>query len=84
MNNVKFEVERDILFYALRYSVGRMTGAPATVAENIMKNIHLFKKHDLEMIMKEINEAKSYGMKCDEETWMSLKENIAKRIMEMD
>lgn len=74
-----FLVERDILLYALRYSLGRRTFAPTVVADNIKANISLFNKNDIELIIRDIDEQKDfggYGDKCDENTFMNLREYL--------
>jgi hypothetical protein len=49
--NKKYNVDRDILFYAFRYSLGRMTFAPTTVMDNIKANINII-YHNLSNIVK--------------------------------
>ena len=69
----QFQVERDILIYAMRYALGRMTFAGVAVLENIQHNIDLFSANDLHLLIRDIDEQKKfgYGMKCDEELWLS-------------
>ena len=72
----KFKVERDILIYAMRYSLGRMTYSGTVVIDNIKKNIDLFTINDLELLLRDIVEQESfggYGMDCDKNTWMGFK-----------
>ena len=64
----QFTVERDILIYAMRYALGRMTFAPTTVIENIKCNIDLFSIDGLKLIIKDIDKQDDfggYGMECD-------------------
>lgn len=70
-----FQVERDILFFAMRYALGRMTFAPLTVIDNIKHNIDLFTAEDLKWMIKEIDEQANfgYGMDCDEKTWLGFR-----------
>lgn len=65
----KFLVERDILIYAFRYSLGRMTFAPITVIDNIKANIDKISTGDIELYIKEIKECSNYGMDCDKTVW---------------
>lgn len=78
-----FLVERDILIYALRYSLGRRTFAPTTVIENIKHNINKFRKTDLELIIRDIEEQKNfggYGDKCDIDNWLNFKQYIGQQL----
>lgn len=71
-----FKVERDILVFAMRYALGRMTFAPITVIENIKHNIDLLNENDIKLLIKDIEEQKDfggYGMNCDEKVWMDFK-----------
>lgn len=78
----EFKVERDILFYALRYSLGRQTFAPTIVIENIKHNINGFSIHDLETIKKEVlNQEKfGYGMECDKNKWIGFVEYLTQEL----
>ena len=81
----QFQVDREILMYAMRYALGRMTFAPMTVVENIKHNIDLFTKGSLETMIREIEEQESYGrqalgMNCDIETWLNFKQYLKDRI----
>lgn len=79
----EFLVERDILMYALRYSLGRRTFAPTIVADNIKSNIDKFNKTDLQLIIKDIDEQKDfggYGDRCDKDTFMSLRKYLVSRM----
>lgn len=81
----QFQVDREILMYAMRYALGRMTFAPMTVVENIKHNIDLFSEGDLEIFIRDIEEQESYGrqalgMNCDVETWLSFKQYLKDRI----
>lgn len=64
-------VEREILIYAFRYSLGRMTFAPTNVIEAIKDNIRSISSNDIRLFMKEIKECESYGMDMDKENWLS-------------
>lgn len=73
-----FQVERDILIFAMRYALGRMTFAPLTVIDNIKHNIDLFMPNDLKILIKDIDEQASlgYGMDCDEKVWLGFKKYL--------
>lgn len=76
-----FKVERDILFYAMRYAIGRQTFAPTVVIENIKHNIELFNSNDLQMLIRDIEgHIGSYGMECDERNWMGFKEYLKRQM----
>lgn len=81
----QFQVERDILVFAMRYALGRMTFAGVTVLENIQHNIDLFSANDLHLLIRDIEEQKSfgYGMKCDEELWLGLKSYLQNELNEL-
>ena len=77
----KFEVERDVLMYAMRYAIGRQTFAPSTVVQNIKHNIHLLDNNNLKMMIRDINWHASYGensfgMQCDKELWLGFREYL--------
>ena len=55
------EVHRDILVYAMRYALGRMSYAPMIVVENIKRNIDFFTPHQIELLIKDIEELKNFG-----------------------
>ena len=81
----QFQVERDILIYATRYALGRMTFAGATVLENIQHNIDLFSANDLKLLIRDIDEQKNYGygMECDEELWLGLRAYLQNELSEL-
>lgn len=65
------QVNKDILFYAFRYSLGRMTFAPVEVMEAIIHNINKISDGDLRKYIEEIKECKDYGMESDRQDWLS-------------
>ena len=70
-----FEVNEDMIMYAFRYSLGRMTYAVATVSDYLIDNWHRLKPHTREQIIEEIREAikrDSAGMDCDINRWKSI------------
>lgn len=48
------KVEKDILFYALEYAMGRRTFAPTTVMKAITDNLKLFENWEIEQIIHRI------------------------------
>lgn len=78
-----FKVERDILLYALRYAIGRMTFAPTVVIDNIKANIDLFSVDDIELIIRDIKDKEIYyGMDCDKKQWLGFVEYLECEIKE--
>lgn len=75
MNN-NLKIDRDILIYAFRYSLGRSSYAPSIVTDNIKANINNISTNDIELFIKEINECSSYGMKMDEQHWLDFKDYL--------
>jgi len=68
-----------MLMYAFRYALGRMTGAVDDVISSIKENIGNLQQHQIEQIIKEINECPNLGMKCDKHQWLSLVEFLKER-----
>lgn len=79
-----FNVEKDILIFALRYSLGRRTFAPVIAIENIKANIDKFNKRDLEQIIEDIQYQKKLeaflGDPVDVEHWENFVEYLEKII----
>lgn len=79
----KLTVDPDILFFAFRYALPRMTYAPNVVMASIKKNIDKLDTAELERYIKEIDEFRNFGMEMDEVYWQSFKAylegEIAKR-----
>jgi len=70
-----FEVDEEIIMYAFRYSLGRMTPAVANVTDVLINNWHRLKPHTMEQIVEEINEAikkDRAGMDCDIIRWKAV------------
>ena len=63
---------KELLIYAFRYSLGRMSFASITTTESIKSHIEKFTKEDLKLFIKEINECQNYGMDFDKAHWMNL------------
>lgn len=67
-------MNEDILFYAFRYALGRMTYAVSTVGEEIIhqKGLGNLSPKCCNLMMEEIAQAKKekrLGMKCDADVW---------------
>lgn len=84
----QFKVDRDILVYAFRYSLPRISYSSSIVIENIKDNIELFNSGDIELFIKEIKEQEilelyGYGMDIDKKIWLDfadyLREELRKR-----
>lgn len=66
-----FNVDRNILFFAFRYALGRMSYAPSTVTDNIKANITNVSTTDILAYIKEIKEFTNYGMEMDKIHWLN-------------
>jgi len=75
----KFEFE-DMLIYAQRYAIGRMTFAPRDVCDLINKHITELSKNTLTVIKKDIEQHKMDNQlgnpKIDAPEWIKTLENI--------
>lgn len=67
------KVDREILFFAFRYALGRMSYAPSTVMDNIKENIDKISTGDIQAYIREIGECENYGMTMDETHWLDFK-----------
>ncbi len=70
-----YEVNENIIMYAFRYALGRMTYAVAEVSDLLIENWHRLKTHTKERIVEEIEtaiERKEAGMKCDIDRWKAV------------
>lgn len=83
MNNIELIISEDMLFYAFRYCLGRMTGAVSECVQYIIFNWNNLKPYTQEMIQNEIRDAitKNWaGRNCDIKEWnkileLKIKEN---------
>ena len=77
------KVERDILIFAFRYSLGRMSYAPYKVVDTIKSNIKNISTDDIKLYIKEIKECQNFGMDFDKSIWLDfleyLEEELKKR-----
>lgn len=80
--------DSEMLFWAFRYCLGRMTYAVSSFCEYATTNIREIERHELELMDKEITEAQEwddehcdlpyhkFGMDCDRRDWLKLREVI--------
>lgn len=77
-NNIN--ANKDILIYAFRYSLGRMSFAPLTVSEAIKDNIEKIPQEDLKLLIQEIDECQNYGMDFDKEHWINFSKYLKTKV----
>lgn len=67
-----------IVISAVRYALGRMTYIVELTVNYILEEIENDQLSDrcLDVIRKDIKEAKSYGMNCDRKLWIKLLNRI--------
>lgn len=67
-----------IIISAERYALGRMTYIVELTVNYILQEIEEDKLSDscLDVIRKDIKEAKNYGMDCDKKLWLKLLDRI--------
>lgn len=70
------QVDREVLFFAFRYALGRMSYAPNVVMDNMRANLSKLSIGDLKAYIREISECESYGMSMDEREWLSFKKEL--------
>ena len=77
-------VHKDILFYALEYSLGRQTFAPLTTMGNIKENIEEFTDWELENIIHRIESHEqlhgNLGSESDKQDWYDFSNYINQQI----
>jgi len=78
--NKKALVDKTILIFALRYALGRKTSAPSIVIEAIQDNIDIFDIWEIEIMIKEIDECRDYGMECDKIQWLGFRDWLVKML----
>ena len=82
--NNKALVDKAILIFALRYTLGRKTSAPSIVIEAIQDNIDIFDTWEIEVIIKEIDDCRDYGMECDKIQWLWFRDWLIKRLYKIE
>lgn len=73
-----------ILVSAERYALGRRTYIVQWVCEIINKNMHLLSEKDKKVMIRDIEQAYSYGDECDKQEWMKLVEKLRKEKENVD
>lgn len=68
-----------ILVTAERYALGRRTYIVAWTCEVIKNNMDLLTEKDIQVMIRDIEEAYSYGDKCDETEWKALLKILRER-----
>lgn len=76
--NGKAEDISMILVSAERYALGRRTYIVDWTCEIIDKNMHLLSEKDKKVMIRDIEQAYSYGDECDKQDWMKLLEKLRK------
>lgn len=76
LNDKVFNVTSDVVQLAFKYSLGRMTFAQSTVVDNIKFNLESIDNVVLCDIIKDIDDHKNLGMKCDKELWCSFRDEL--------
>lgn len=67
-----------MLVSAERYALGRRTYIVYWTYEFISKNLHLLTEKDKKVMIRDIENAVSYGDDCDKKCWMNLLDNLEK------
>lgn len=79
---IKFNGEAEdismMLVSAERYALGRRTYIVGWTCEIIKKNMHLLSEKDKQVMIRDIEQAYSYGDECDKQMWMLLLEKLRK------
>lgn len=61
-----------MLVSAERYALGRRTYITQWTCEFIKDNLHLLTNKDIDVMIRDIQEAKDYGDECDKSCWLAL------------
>lgn len=69
-----------ILLSAERYALGRSTYIVDWTCKVIDKNINLLSEKDKEVMIRDIEQAYSYGDDCDKQEWMNLLKKIKEEV----
>ncbi|GAB6556212.1 hypothetical protein bcgnr5378_28460 [Bacillus cereus] len=78
--NKALTVDRDVMFFAFRYALGRKSMAPCIVTENIKANIKEISTGDIHAYIREIDECRNLGAYMDEGHWMEFKNYLEKEL----
>ena len=83
MLQLRYDQQREMLIYAFRYSLNRQSYAPHTMMDIILKNKNILSDHDIELIIREIDEAVENNIagdpKIDTKRWQATAEELRKR-----
>lgn len=71
---IRKQDERDILFYAFRYALGRQTYSVNIVVMALELAWHDLSLRDKEQYKREIRECKNLGSDFDKEAWLNILE----------
>ncbi len=75
---------RLVIFGCFRYSLGRMTYMPVFICDMIVRYNHIFRQHDWERFIKEIDACENLGGECDKKTWILLREYSENKLKEQE
>ena len=76
----QIQVDTDVLYFALKYSLTRRSHAPSIVRTNILRNYKNMSNNDLVKILKEIESKEEFIYNEDRELWLNLVEYIKKEM----
>lgn len=79
-----FSVNRDILIYAFRYALGRMSYAPSIVTDAVKDNIDNISSEDIRLYIKEIYDCEGYGIEFDKEHWLNFAKYLEDVLQDRD
>lgn len=72
----KIITDRNILLFAFRYALGRMSYAPGMVMNAIKDNIENISSNDIRQYIAEIEECSECGMTFDKTAWLNFGEYL--------
>lgn len=78
------QVDREILFFAFRYALGRKSYAPLVIENNIKANIENIDINEIKAFIREIAECEDYGMDMDKQHWTSFKAYLENVLVERE
>lgn len=76
---------QDLVIYAERYAIGRMTYAPSDVSRIIIKYLSDLKLSVIKILIQDIkqeSERNNLGEECDKVTWLNLLNILEKELEE--
>lgn len=76
----QIQVDTDVLYFALKYSLTRRSHAPSIIRTNILRNYKDMSNNDLVKIIKEIENKEEFICSEDKELWLNLIEYIKKEL----